>query len=173
MRLDVVGGFVSVTTPVDDVQTYRLDLSSLATATSDLATANERIQLLESGGRWAASVAVTPLSAPYALTLEVGRLHRLSLENLSTSDEATITLPAASADNVGRRIGLSIINGLAIGPSDIILSITTTASQVLEGRTLPFAPAGYRPRFVFVAVPIVADISWGWSLVSYTIDSAP
>ena len=140
---------------------------------ADISAINDQISTLRQGGQWATGTADTPLSAPYSMDLVAGVFHRLNLENLGSSDEVTAILPTATAELVGRRIGLAVINAGEIGPGQITLHVTTTGGQAIEGRALPFAPAGYRPRFVFVSVQIVADTTWGWSLESYTVDSAP
>lgn len=136
----------------------------------DIATINDRITTVEQGGSWAVSVPFEGNAAPESLALEVGRFHRIDLSVYGVTDVLTCTLPLASSENVGRKIAVSEISGTAIGPLAAELHITTTSAQTIDGRTLPIELEGTRPRIVFLAVVLVTDTTWGWSVESWGSD---
>lgn len=131
---------------------------------ANLTAAEDRIQLLESGGRWAVSMPFVGATAPEDVALEVGKFHRLDLSAYGSGDTCTCTLPLATADNVGRRIAVSVISSTSIGGGGPEVEITTTSAQTIDGRTLPIALAGVRPGMAFVSVVVATDVEWGWSV---------
>lgn len=170
MALDVIGGDITTVEADDGVMTYRLDLSGNASNT-DLDQLNERVQTLEAGGRWTVALPFVGATAPEDVALDLGRFHRLDLSAYGSGDTCTCTLPLATAEDVGRRIAVSVISSGTIGGGgNAEVEITTTSAQEIDGRTLPIALAGVRPRIVFVAVVNETDVAWGWSVESWTKD---
>ncbi len=144
---------------------YVLDMAS----GEDIVAINDRITTVEQGGRWSSTVTYESGSME-TVALELGRFHRFDISAYGGGDILTTTLPLVTVDDVGRRISVSVVSGLDVGPSNGEVKIATTSAQPIDGRTLPLELAGVRPKIVFVAVVIVTDVSYGWSVESWGSD---
>jgi hypothetical protein len=126
-----------------------------------------RVATLEAGGRWTMPSIYVFSVGPDTLAATLGSFQRIDASLGGGGDVLTVTLPAATADDVGRSIGISEISGALIGPANPEIRITTTGGQAIDNRAVPIELTGTFPKITFTACLISSgpDV-YGWTVAS-------
>lgn len=168
--IDPALGRIAVDTSVTPPRVTITATTDVSTFADDIIAINDRLTLVEQGGRWAVPSITVGVAGPEDVALTLGYFHRLDLTAYAGSGTCTCTLPEVTADDIGRRVAAAEISGELIGPGNVEIEITTFGAQEIDqNRTLPIALAGTRPRIVFVAVA-VTETTWGWITESWGSD---
>ena len=168
--VDPALGRIAVDTSVTPPRVTITPTTDVSTIAADIVAINDRLTLVEQGGRWAVPPITVGVAGPEDVALTMGYLHRLDLTAYAGTGTCTCTLPEVTAADVGRKVGVTEISGELIGVGNVEIEITTTGAQDIDqNRVLPLALAGTRPRIVFVAVEVTST-TWGWITESWGSD---
>jgi hypothetical protein len=100
-------------------------------------------------------------------TLQFGSLHRFDLSGAGAGDIFGAMLPLVTSADVSKRVGFAEVTGTTFGPGLAEIQIDNAHGQTIDQQSLPIAPTGPFPRFVFVA----CQISSGPDVYGWTIES--
>lgn len=150
----------------------RLDIveNDLSDAETDIVNLDTRLNNAEpyavAGGAWVVPETFVPGSGT-TRALVIGEYQRVNVENYGIGDILELVLPAATADNLGRRLMVADLTGSTIGTGFPEIHILTTGGQAIDALTLPHKLDGTFARISFVAVEITTGV-YGWSRESET-----